>query len=229
MNTLLATGTYKGEHFTDSGLRFMQFNLPGHKGKESAEVPLYVVPNRAAGETFDVFQPGVKLLIGGRLYPNRQDYKMYLVPNQPIQVFGGPVINVVHLAGGVGFINEKTREELLAFSLMCSAPGQTLLNHSWDDSLSFKMVAWHDDARRLEQLIHVGRQMSLEATLRYNTWTSKEGQERGSYQFHVRSGLYSVFGKNKNRQESAEEMPAVRPSVVKLATVTVTDEDKIPM
>jgi len=228
MNTLLATGTYKGEHFTDSGLRFMQVNLPGHKGS-SAEVPLYVVPNRAAGETFDVFQPGVKLLISGRLYPNRQDYKMYLVPNQPIQVLGGPVLNVVHLAGGVGFINEKTREDLLAFSLMCSAPGQTLLNHNWDDSLSFKMVAWHDDARRLEQLIHVGRQMALEATLRYNTWTAKDGQERGSYQFHVRSGLYSVFGKNKNRQEATEEPSSSASHVVKRAAVKVVDEERIPM
>jgi len=54
MNTLLATGIYAGEKFMDNGLRFVQINLP-KVGNSGAQIPLLVVPNKAAGETFDVF------------------------------------------------------------------------------------------------------------------------------------------------------------------------------
>lgn len=201
MNSLLATATYVGDKFLDSGLRFMQMNLP-KVGNSGADVPLLVVPNRAAGETFDAFQPGMRLLLGGRLYPNRQDYKMYVVPNQPFQVVNDKTlqINRVNLAGGVGFIPDQTRDDLFTFTLMCSAPAQLVLGHSWEDSLSFRMESWGDDAKRLSNILHVGRQSSIEGVLKYNTWTGNDGIQKGSYQVRVRSGLYSAFGKNKNKE-----------------------------
>ena len=201
MNSLLATATYVGDKFLDSGLRFMQMNLP-KVGNSGADVPLLVVPNRAAGETFDAFQPGMRLLLGGRLYPNRQDYKMYVVPNQPFQVVNDKTlqINRVNLAGGVGFIPDQTRDDLFTFTLMCSAPAQLVLGHSWEDSLSFRMESWGDDAKRLSNILHVGRQSSIEGVLKYNTWVGNDGIQKGSYQVRVRSGLYSAFGKNKNKE-----------------------------
>ena len=57
MNTFLGIGTYTGERFTDNGLRFMEMQLP-KVGNSGGDVPIMVVPNRAAGESFDVFQPG---------------------------------------------------------------------------------------------------------------------------------------------------------------------------
>ena len=63
MNTLLATASYVGKKFTDNGLRFMQINLP-KLGNSGSSTPVFVVPNKAAGETFDMFQPGANLLIG---------------------------------------------------------------------------------------------------------------------------------------------------------------------
>lgn len=204
MNTLLATGIYAGEKYMDNGLRFVQVNLP-KVGNSGAQVPLLVVPNKAAGETFDVFQPGATLLVSGRLYPNRQDYKMYLVPNQVFQVAPpNLLVNQVSLAGGVGFIPEQNREDLFTFSLMCSAPAQQILGHTWDDSLSFRMEAWGDDAKRMTTNLHVGRQMAVTGVLRYNTWTTQDGQQRGMYQVRVKSGTYAFFGKNKKKEEQNE-------------------------
>jgi single-stranded DNA-binding protein len=182
----------------------MQMNLP-KVGNSGAITPVFVVPNKAAGETFDVFQPGVNLLISGRLYPNRQDYKMYLVPNQVIQVAPPTlVVNQVNLAGGVGFIPDQTKEDLFTFSLMCSAPAQQILGHTWDDSLSFRMEAWGDDAKRMATNLHVGRQIAVTGALRYNTWTTQDGQQRGIYQVRVKSGTYAFFGKNKKKEEQSE-------------------------
>ena len=160
MNSFVGIGTYTGESYHDSGLRFMGISLP-KVGKSGSDVPLLMVPNKAAGETFDVFQPGVRLLLGGRLYPNRQDYKMYLVPNQPLQLVNDKSLqlNRVNLAGGVGFIPEQVKEDLFTFTTMVSAPAQMILGHNWEDSLSFRMESWGDDAKRLTSLLHVGGAM----------------------------------------------------------------------
>lgn len=200
MNLILASATYTGETFTDNGLRFMQLSIPS-TGKNAA-VPLFIVPNKAAGETFDAFAPGCNLLVSGRLYPNRNDYKMYVVPNQALQVLPKEVaINQVNLAGGVGYIAEQKLEELFSFSLMCKAPSQMILNHSWQDSMGFRIESWGDDAKRLTNLLYVGRQMALAGTLRYNTWQAQDGSHRATYQVRVRASQYSLFGKNQPKEE----------------------------
>jgi single-stranded DNA-binding protein len=202
-NLIIASATYTGEIFTDNGLRFMQLSIPS-TGKNAA-VPLLVVPNKAAGETFDAFAPGCSLLLSGRLYPNRNDYKMYVVPNQPLQVVTKEVaINQVNLAGGVGYIAEQKMEELFSFSLMCKAPSQMLLNHSWQDSMGFRIESWGDDAKRLTNLLYVGRQMALAGTLRYNTWQAQDGSHRATYQVRVRASQYSLFGKNQPKEEAQQ-------------------------
>jgi len=214
MNQLLATGTYIGEHFLDNGLRFMQVNIP-NTGKSGSDVPLYIVPNKAAGETFDAFAPGVRLLVSGRMYPSRQDYKMYVVPNQILQVVPNNLnINQVNLSGGVGYIPDQPKEDLFTFSLMCSAPAQMLLNHTWQDSLGFRIESWGDDAKRLNSLLFVGRQMSLCGTLRYNTWQAQDGSQRSTYQVRVRSTLYTVFGENKKKKEAEVAKPTSNSVVV---------------
>lgn len=220
MNSFIATGTYAGEKFTESGLRFLHVTVP-KIGKSGSDVPLLVVPNKAAGETFDVFQPGAKLLVGGRLYPSRKDYKMYAIPNMPIQLAGDVNINRVNLSGGVGFIADKTREDLFVFTLMCSAPSQQLLGHNWQDSLSFRMEAWGEDAARLERMCSVGRQISVEGVLRYNTWNSEDGSQRGAYQVRVRSSLYAAFGKNKKRDEAEEAKPVLTENRFENSAATV--------
>ena len=208
MNTFLGIATYAGEKFTDAGLRFMEMSLP-KVGNSGADVPIFVVPNKAAGESFDVYQVGARILISGRLYPSRQDYKMYLVPNQNFQLVGDKSISInkVNISGSVGFIPEKKLDDLFAFTVMCSAPSQQLLNHNWDDSLSFRMESWGDDAKRLDKLLHVGRQVSVEGVLRYNSWKDSEGNVKGTYQVRIRSGLYSAFGKNKKLVEKADGTP----------------------
>ena len=203
MNTILCTATYTGEQFTDSGLRFMQASIPV-SGKSGAPVPLFIVPNKAAGDTFDAFSPGCNLLISGRLYPNRNDYRMYVVPNQQIQAVPKEIsLNQVNLAGGVGYIGEQKLQDLFSFSMMVKAPSQMILNHKWDDSLGFRIESWGDDAQRLSKLLFVGRQMVVAGSLRYNTWKTQEGEQRGVYQVRVRSSQYSVFGKNQNKTENA--------------------------
>jgi len=88
--------------------------------------------------------------------------------------------------------------------LMCSAPAQQILGHTWDDSLAFRMEAWGDDAKRMTVNLHVGRQIAVSGVLRYNTWTTQDGQQRGMYQVRVKSGTYAFFGKNKKKDEQNE-------------------------
>lgn len=196
MNLIICTATYVSETFTDSGLRFMKFEIPG-SGKNPS-VPFNLVPNKAAGEAFDAFAPGCRLLVGGRLYPNRTDYQMYVVPTQLLQVVPKELnLNQVNLAGGVGFIGEKKLEDLFTFSLMCKAPSQQILGHKWEDSMGFRIESWGDDAKRLGSLLYVGRQMTLAGSLRYNSWKTQSGEQRATYQVRVRSSQYSIFGKNQ--------------------------------
>jgi single-stranded DNA-binding protein len=236
MNLITASASYIGETFTDNGLRFMQLTIPA-TGKNNAPVPLYLVPNKAAGDSFDAFTPGCQLLVSGRLYPNRNDYKMYVVPTQPLQVIPKEVnVNQVNLAGGVGFIQEKKLEDLFAFSLMCKAPSQQLLGHTWQDSMGFRIESWGDDAKRLEALLYVGRQMALTGSMRYNTWTAQDGSQRGTYQVRVRASQYSVFGKNQpktNEGQGEERIVKAAAPVPKLpiqqsAETMTVEEDGIP-
>lgn len=208
MNTLIATATYTGERFMDNGLRFMEMAVP-QQGKAGVDVPLLVFPNKAAGETFDVFQPGARLLINGRLYPSRNDYKMYFMPNQQFQLINDKTlqINRVNLSGIVGFVPERKMEDLFAFTLICNAPSQQILGYRSEDGLGFRLDGWGDDAKRLAKLVHVGRGISVEGSLRYNAWTDSNGEQRSSYQVRVRSGLYQAFGKNKNLVEKSDGTP----------------------
>ena len=190
----------------------MKFEIPG--GGKNPAVPFNLVPNKAAGDSMDAFTPGVQLLVSGRLYPNRTDYQMYVVPTQMLQVVSKDLsLNQVNLAGGVGFIGEKKLEDLFTFSLMCKAPNQQILGHRWEDSMGFRIESWGDDAKRLSNLLFVGRQMTLAGSLRYNSWQTTNGEQRATYQVRVRSSQYSVFGKN---QQKAAEEPAAPRTVQKL-------------
>lgn len=226
MNLILASATYVGETFSDNGLRFMNLSIPA-SGKSPA-VPLLIVPNKAAGESFDVFTPGCQLLVGGRLYPNRNDYKMYVVPTQPLQVVNQNVsINQVNLAGGVGYIAEKKLEDLFSFSLMCKAPSQQLLGHSWQDSMGFRMEAWGDDAKRLSTLLYVGRQVAVSGSLRFNTWKAQDGSQRATYQVRVRAGQYSIFGKNQPKDGAEPQQSVSMPNNLPMQqTVRPTGSDE---
>jgi len=209
MNTLQATAIYNGDKFLENGLRFMEMTVP-KQGESGADAPLMVFPNKAAGETFDVYQPGARLLINGRLYPSRHDKKMYFIPNQQFQVVQDEklYINKVNLSGIVGYLQDKKMEELFAFTLICNAPSQAVLGYNSTDGLGFRLDSWGEDARRLTKLIHVGRGCSIEGMLRYNTWVnSKDGTTGSSYQVRIRSGLYQCFGKNKNLVEKPDGTP----------------------
>ena len=139
---------------------------------------------------------------------------MYVVPTQMLQVVSKDLsLNQVNLAGGVGFIGEKKLEDLFTFSLMCKAPSQQILGHRWEDSMGFRIESWGDDAKRLSNLLFVGRQMTLAGSLRYNSWQTTSGEQRATYQVRVRSSQYSVFGKN---QQKAAEEPAAPRTVQKL-------------
>jgi single-stranded DNA-binding protein len=84
------------------------------------------------------------------------------------------------------------------------------------------MESWGEDARRLDKMLHVGRQVSVEGILRYNTWKAQDGSMRGTYQVRVRAGLYAAFGKNKklvNQQENSSETSVKKVKVEALAPV----------
>ena len=202
MNLITAAAVYTGDDTTVSGLRTMRLAIAG-TGKKPTPIPLFVLPSFAAGDTCaaGAFEPETTLLVNGRIYPH-EDGKMYVVPTQPIQaVPTGTTINQVYLAGGVGFIGEQYREDAFNFGLMCQAPPQKTLGHTWQDSLGFRIESWRDDAERMKKFLFVGRQVAMGGTLKFECWTGKDNVTRHNYKIRVRASQYSFFGKNKKTEE----------------------------
>lgn len=235
MNLINAAATFVGEAQTETGVRCMEMKIPV-QGAKAVEVPVFLIPTRSSGETFvpEAYEKGCTILFTGRLYPCKSDNRMYVAPTQPLQtVPNNTVLNQVSLAGGVGFIAEERREDLFNCGLLCQAPPQKLIGHTWDDSLPFRLEAWGDDAARMRKFLYKGRQIALTASLRFETWNSKDGP-RAAYKIRVRSGMYSFFGKNKanaNPIPVQQQDPAKSDTEPALATVIpkpVEKGDEIP-
>lgn len=79
-----------------------------------------------------------------------------------------------------------------------------MLGYTWDDSLGFRVNAWGEDAARLRKFFFKGRQVAINAALRYETWQNKNKEARARYSLTVRSGQYAFFGKNKAAQPAVE-------------------------
>jgi single-stranded DNA-binding protein len=235
MNIITACAKYTG-HTPE--VNAMRFEIPG-KGK-SAITPIFLLPGFAAQETSvpGAFQEGSTLLIGGRLYKRVQtedeiqekgkDERMYVIPTQELQVVDSKTeLNHVTLAGGVGFKKmgkSNNGSEVISFGLMCQAEQQKQLNHTWKDSVGFKIEAWNTDAQRLNKFIFVGRQIAIGGALKFECWTGKDGTKNTDYKIRVKSSQYSFFGKNK-----LEEKKETAPVLIKESPKSETEvDDKIP-
>ena len=201
MNLIMCCAVYKGDTVTERGLRTMSFEIPG-AGKKPLSIPIKLLPSFAAGETTapNAFEEGTNVLINGRLYP--MEGIMYIVPTQPlIGVNKSIKLNQLALAGGVGFIGKQKREDAFNFGLMCQAPPQKGIGHTWQDSLGFLVESWGNDAERMKKFLFVGRQLSLGGVLKFEAWKDKEGNLRSNYKVKIRSQQYSFFGKNQKDEE----------------------------
>ena len=201
MNLIMCCAVYKGDTVTERGLRTMAFEIPG-AGKKPLSIPIKLLPSFAAGETTapNAFEEGTNVLINGRLYP--MEGIMYIVPTQPlIGVNKSIKLNQLALAGGVGFIGKQKREDAFNFGLMCQAPPQKGIGHTWQDSLGFLVESWGNDAERMKKFLFVGRQLSLGGVLKFEAWKDKEGNLRSNYKVKIRSQQYSFFGKNQKDEE----------------------------
>ena len=201
MNLIMCCAVYKGDTVTERGLRTMSFEIPG-AGKKPLSIPIKLLPSFAAGETTapNAFEEETNVLINGRLYP--MEGIMYIVPTQPlIGVNKSIKLNQLALAGGVGFIGKQKREDAFNFGLMCQAPPQKGIGHTWQDSLGFLVESWGNDADRMKKFLFVGRQLSLGGVLKFEAWKDKEGKLRSSYKVKIRSQQYSFFGKNQKDEE----------------------------
>ena len=201
MNLIMCCAVYKGDTVTERGLRTMSFEIPG-AGKKPLSIPIKLLPSFAAGETTapNAFEEGTNVLINGRLYP--MEGIMYIVPTQPlIGVNKSIKLNQLALAGGVGFIGKQKREDAFNFGLMCQAPPQKGIGHTWQDSLGFLVESWGNDADRMKKFLFVGRQLSLGGVLKFEAWKDKEGNLISNYKVKIRSQQYSFFGKNQKDEE----------------------------
>ena len=204
MNLITLAAVYKGDAVTERGLRTMLFEIPPNGGKKPIAVPITLLPSFAAQDTCAAgrYAAGTHMLINGRLYPHPEDGKMYVVPTQPLVSLNmGMNLNQVSIAGSVGYIGEQRREDAFNFGLMCQAPPQKSIGHTWQDSLGFKVESWGDDAERMKKFLFVGRSLSLGGTLRFESWTDRDGNQRKNYKIRVRSMQYSFFGKNQKNEE----------------------------
>ena len=197
----MCCAVYKGDTVTERGLRTMSFEIPG-AGKKPLSIPIKLLPSFAAGETTapNAFEEGTNVLINGRLYP--MEGIMYIVPTTPlIGVNKSIKLNQLALAGGVGFIGKQKRDDAFNFGLMCQAPPQKGIGHTWQDSLGFLVESWGNDAERMKKFLFVGRQLSLGGVLKFEAWKDKEGNLRSNYKVKIRSQQYSFFGKNQKDEE----------------------------
>ena len=204
MNLITLCAIYKGDTVTERGLRTMSFEIPPNAGKKPISVPITLLPSFAAQDTCAAgrYAVGTHMLINGRLYPHPEDGKMYVVPTQPLVSLNmGMNLNQICIAGSVGYIGEQRRQDAFNFGIMCQAPPQKSIGHTWQDSLGFKVESWGDDAERMKKFLFVGRSLSLGGTLRFESWTDKDGNQRKNYKVRVRSMQYSFFGKNQNTEE----------------------------
>ena len=201
MNLIMCCAVYKGDTVTERGLRTMSFEIPG-AGKKPLSIPIKLLPSIAAGETTapNAFEKGTNVLINGRLYP--MEGIMYIVPTQQLVGVNKYIkLNQLALAGGVGFIGKQKRADAFNFGLMCQAPQQKGIGHTWQDSLGFLVESWGNDAERMKKFLFVGRQLSLGGVLKFEAWNDKEGNLRSNYKVKVRSQQYSFFGKNQKDEE----------------------------
>lgn len=235
MNLIQASGTFVAKGTSESGINCLKLTIPVQNSK-AAPAPVYLIATRAAGETFvpDAFKEGTQILFTGRLYPNKNEGRMYVAPTGPLQVVHPELsMNHVTVAGGVGYIAEERREDLFSCGLLCNAPKQKLLHHDWDDSVGFKLEAWGDDAVRLRKYLYKGRQIAACGSLRYETWEGKEGTQ-SAYKVRTRAGHFALFGKNKPSeqtlpiQQSLDEAQPAPTITLPAVESTVPKEDNIP-
>ena len=212
MNTLKAGATYVGEGTTEHGIRYVEVAIPAvGKGED---VMVRIIPTKAAGDVLNSCTKGANLLIGGRLYRNRAvqgDFNSYLIPTKRIELLSSRIpLNEVTIAGAY-WLNDndikanQTSNERHNFTILTSAPQQPLLNHEYDDTISFSVTSWKYDAERILQTAHTGRQMIIEGYLRSYT---PAGSDTGYVSVTVRSGLVEMFGKKKEKEGSKISKPA---------------------
>ena len=212
MNTLKASATYVGEGTTEHGIRYVEVAVPAvGKGED---VKVRIIPTKAAGDVLNSCTKGANLLIGGRLYRNRAvqgDFNFYLIPTKRIELLSSRIpLNEVTIAGAY-WLNDndikanQTSNERHNFTILTSAPQQPLLNHEYDDTISFSVTSWKYDAERILQTAHTGRQMIIEGYLRSYT---PAGSDTGYVSVTVRSGLVEMFGKKKEKEGSKISKPA---------------------
>ena len=212
MNTLKAGATYVGEGTTEHGIRYVEVAIPAvGKGED---VMVRIIPTKAAGDVLNSCTKGANLLIGGRLYRNRAvqgDFNFYLIPTKRIELLSSRIpLNEVTIAGAY-WLNDndikanQTSNERHNFTILTSAPQQPLLNHEYDDTISFSVTSWKYDAERILQTAHTGRQMIIEGYLRSYT---PAGSDTGYVSVTVRSGLVEMFGKKKEKEGSKISKPA---------------------
>jgi len=230
MNLLTASAKFVGTAQTESGVRCMHVEIATN-GPKAKPVPVYLIPTRAAGDTFviDAYEVGTNLIFTGRMYPNDTDHRMYIAPTTPLQtVPAGIALNQVQAAGGVGFIAQKRRDDLFSCGMLCKAPAQKFLNFTWDDSVPLLIDAWGEDAIRFEKFIYKGRQIAIGGKLRYETWPAQDGTTRSKYKVQIRGGQYSFFGKNSPEKAAPKlETPEV-PAMKTVIPQPVPEGDEIP-
>ena len=212
MNTLKACATYVGEGTTEHGIRYVEVAVPAvGKGED---VKVKIIPTKAAGDVLNSCTKGANLLIGGRLYRNRAvqgDFNFYLIPTKRIELLSSRIpLNEVTIAGAY-WLNDndikanQTGKDRHNFTILTSAPQQPLLNHEYDDTISFSVTSWKYDAERILQTAHKGRQLIIEGYLRSYT---PAGSDTGYVSVTVRSGLVEMFGKKKEKEGSKISKPA---------------------
>ena len=212
MNTLKAGATYVGEGTTEHGIRYVEVAIPAvGKGED---VMVRIIPTKAAGDVLNSCTKGANLLIGGRLYRNRAvqgDFNSYLIPTKRIELLSSRIpLNEVTIAGAY-WLNDndikanQTSNERHNFTILTSAPQQPLLNHEYDDTISFSVTSWKYDAERILQTAHGGRQLMIQGYLRSYT---PPGKDTGYVSVTVRSGLVEMFGKKKEKEGSKISKPA---------------------
>jgi len=203
MHIIQVTAVYKGvkTHPEDS-FQFLHFEIPPTEKTE--RVPLCVLPFEPAKNTTaldqKIFKEGTKLLIEGRLYPDKNGHgPMYIQPTRELQIVNQDlVINQVSITGNCNYTQSYEYSFKFNINATLDCAEKRLGYSSYDDyehKPCFWLTARYASKDSLEKIFYKGRQVAIGGKLTFSEYTNKKtGKKESSYSIQVNPKQHNGFG-----------------------------------
>ena len=207
MHIIQVTAVYKGVRtHPEQGFEFLHFEIPPTTEGTftTSRVPLCILPSQPAKNTTaldqKIFEEGTKLLIEGRLYPDKNGRgPMYIQPTKELQIVNQElVLNQVTIIGNTNW--SKSTEYGFEFNInaMLDCQEKRLGYNSFDDyehKPCFWLSAKYDAEKKLKEQLYKGRQVLIGGKLTFKEYTNKKtGNKESGYVIKVNARQHNALG-----------------------------------